>query len=62
LPAKLKAIHLRNKSDDTDILYLVQSLADMHLYKADGTDGGMATTKMFAIIALVILLLPASIM
>ncbi len=55
LAAQLKKIHLRNKADDTDIEYLPQALTDMHLYKADGTDGGIETVRMFFIIALVIL-------
>jgi len=55
LPEKLKQIHLRNKADDTDILYLLQSLPEMHLYRADGTDGGIETVRMFMIIALLIL-------
>lgn len=57
LSVKLKKIHLRNKADDTDIMYLPQALADMHLYKADGTDGGMETVRMFIIIALLILII-----
>ncbi|MGG9964121.1 ABC transporter permease [Ferruginibacter sp. SUN106] len=57
LPEKLKQIHLRVKADDTDVLYLLQSLPSMHLYKADGTDGGIGTVKMFIIIALLILVI-----
>jgi putative ABC transport system permease protein len=57
LPEKLKQIHLRNKADDTDVLYLLQSLPQMHLYKADGTEAGMETVRMFIIIALLILVI-----
>jgi putative ABC transport system permease protein len=57
LPEKLKQIHLRNKADDTDVLYLLQSLPAMHLYKADGTESGMETVRMFIIIALLILVI-----
>ena len=57
LAAKLKRIHLRNKADDTDILYLPQALTEMHLYKADGSDGGIETVRMFIIIALLILII-----
>ncbi len=57
LPEKLKQIHLRNKADDTDIFYLLQALPQMHLYKADGTDGGIETVRMFIIIALLILVI-----
>ncbi|MEP7237018.1 MAG: ABC transporter permease [Ferruginibacter sp.] len=57
LAVKLKQIHLRNKADDTDIEYLPQSLTQMHLYKADGSDGGIETVRMFIIIALLILII-----
>ncbi|GAB4043706.1 ABC transporter permease [Spirosoma jeollabukense] len=55
LATKLRTIHLRNKPDDTDLTYLLQALPDMHLYKADGTNGGIETVSMFSIIALLIL-------
>ncbi|WP_232541091.1 ABC transporter permease [Spirosoma endbachense] len=55
LATKLRNIHLRNKPDDTDLTYLLQPLPDMHLYKADGTNGGIETVRMFSIIALLIL-------
>lgn len=57
LADKLKKIHLSNKADDTDIFYLPQALAKMHLYKADGTEGGIETVRMFMIIALLILVI-----
>ena len=57
LAVKLKQIHLRNKADDTDIEYLPQPLTQMHLYHADGTDGGIETVRMFIIIALLILII-----
>ncbi len=57
LPKKIRDIHLRNKSDDTDIEYLLLPITRMHLYKADGTDGGIETVRMFVIIALVILVI-----
>ncbi|MGA0555199.1 ABC transporter permease [Larkinella sp. VNQ87] len=57
LATKLRTIHLRNKSDDTDLTYLLQALPDMHLYKADGSEGGMETVRMFTIIALLILVI-----
>ncbi|MEI9957088.1 MAG: ABC transporter permease [Ferruginibacter sp.] len=50
LADKIRQIHLRNKADDTDVLYLLQALPQMHLYKADGTDGGIETVRMFIII------------
>ena len=55
LAVKLRKIHLRNKPDDTDLTYLLQPLSDTHLYHSDGTDGGIETVMMFAIIALLIL-------
>jgi putative ABC transport system permease protein len=55
LSTQLRNIHLSNKADDTDIEYLLLPLAKMHLYNADGTDAGIGTVKMFALIALVIL-------
>lgn len=55
LADKLRNIHLRNKADDTDLTYLLQPLASKHLYKADGSDGGISTVRMFMIIALLIL-------
>ncbi|MFD2573035.1 ABC transporter permease [Spirosoma soli] len=55
LSDKLRKIHLRNKPDDTDLSYLLQPLTDMHLYRADGSEGGIETVRMFSIIALLIL-------
>ncbi|HWB25704.1 MAG TPA: ABC transporter permease [Chitinophagaceae bacterium] len=55
LATKIRNIHLANKADDTDILYLPQALKNMHLYHADGTDGGIETVRIFTIIALLIL-------
>lgn len=57
LSAELFKIHIRNKSDDTDADYLLQPLAKMHLYNADGTDAGMQTINIFTIIALLILVI-----
>ena len=57
LPKKLREIHLRVKPDDVDITYLLLPLSKMHLYKADGTDSGIETVRMFSIIALVILVI-----
>jgi putative ABC transport system permease protein len=57
LADKLRTIHLRNKPDDTDLTYLLQPLSDMHLYKADGSEGGIETVRMFSIIALLILVI-----
>lgn len=57
LADKLRTIHLRNKPDDTDLTYLLQALPTLHLYKADGTNGGIETVRMFGIVALLILVI-----
>lgn len=57
LATKIRNIHLANKADDTDILYLVQALKNMHLYNADGTEAGIQTVHMFTIIALLVLVI-----
>ena len=49
---KLRQIHLRIKSDDTDIGYLLLPLKKMHLLRADGSDQGFSTVRMFFIIAI----------
>jgi len=54
---KLEKIHLRIKPDDTDAEYLLLPLSKMHLYRADGTDGGYSTVRMFLIIAILILVI-----
>jgi len=57
LPDKLRQLHLAVKSDDTDIGYLLLPLEKMHLYSADGSDGGIGTVRMFIIIAVLILVI-----
>jgi len=57
LTDKLRAIHLRNKPDDTDLTYLLLPLPDMHLYRADGGSGSIETVRMFGIVALLILVI-----
>src|SRR5436190_3946140 len=52
---KLRDIHLSIKSDDTDIGYVWLPLEKTHLYRADGSDGGIGTIKMFIIVAILIL-------
>ena len=54
---QLRQIHLRVKSDDTDVEYVLLPLEKMHLYRADGSDGGFATVRMFFIIAMLILVI-----
>ncbi|GAB3557454.1 ABC transporter permease [Spirosoma fluminis] len=55
LADKLRTIHLSHKPDDTDLNYVIQPLSDTHLYRADGTNGGIETVRMFGLIALLIL-------
>lgn len=57
LAVKLRQLHLSVKSDDTDVGYLLQPLADMHLRNADGSDRGLSTVHMFALVALLILII-----
>ena len=54
---KLKQIHLKIKPDDTDADYLLLPLNKMHLHRADGSDGGYSTVRMFFIIAILILVI-----
>jgi putative ABC transport system permease protein len=54
---KLRDLHLVVKPDDTDIGYVWLSLNKMHLYSADGKDGGIGTVRMFTIIAILILVI-----
>ena len=55
LAKKLRDIHLRYEPADTDIKFLIQPLSKMHLYKADGSDAGMDTVRIFMIVAILIL-------
>ena len=57
LADRLKAIHLKVEPADNDIVYLPFELSKMHLYKADGSDGGIETVRIFAIIAILILVI-----
>lgn len=54
---KLRDLHLAIKPEDTDIGYVWLPLSHMHLYTADGRDGGMAYVRLFGIIAGLILLI-----
>lgn len=54
---KLRDMHLAIKPDDTDIGYVWLPLEKMHLYSADGKDGGMSAVRMFMIIAMLVLLI-----
>ncbi|HXB45923.1 MAG TPA: ABC transporter permease [Puia sp.] len=57
LSTKILQIHLKHKPDDTDADYLLLPLAKMHLYNADMSDRGIATVRIFIVIALLILLI-----
>ena len=55
LANKIRDIHLSHEPGDSDIRYLPQQLSKMHLYKADGSNGGIETVRIFTVIALLIL-------
>jgi putative ABC transport system permease protein len=55
LANKIRDIHLSHEPGDSDIRYLPQQLSQMHLYKADGSNGGIETVRIFTVIALLIL-------
>jgi putative ABC transport system permease protein len=57
LSTDLFNIHIKHRAEDTDADYLLLPINKQHLYNADGTDHGIQTVRMFAIIALVILLI-----
>jgi putative ABC transport system permease protein len=57
LSVKLRQLHLSVKSDDTDIGYVFLPLDKVHLYRSDGSDGGLSTVRMFMIIAILILVI-----
>jgi putative ABC transport system permease protein len=57
LTKKLRSIHERNKPEDAPVPYLAQPLYQMHLYKADGSNGGIETVRTFAIVAILILVI-----
>ena len=50
-------IHIRQKPDDTDAEYLLLPLSKMHLYRADGTNAGIQTVRIFIVIAMLILVI-----
>ena len=54
---KLRDYHLAVKADDVDVLYLLQPVSKMHLYKSDGTNAGIETVRIFIIIAFLILII-----
>jgi putative ABC transport system permease protein len=54
---KLRNMHLKVKPDDTDVGYLLLPVSKMHLYRSDGSDGGLSTVRMFFIIAILILII-----
>lgn len=57
LEKKLQSIHERNKPDDAPVPYMAQPLLQMHLYKTDGSNGGIETVRTFAIVAILILII-----
>lgn len=54
---QIRQVHLNHKPDDTDAEYLLLPLSKMHLYKADMSDGGISTVRIFIIIGILILVI-----
>jgi putative ABC transport system permease protein len=57
LTKSITQIHLKNKPEDTDADYLLLPLSKMHLYRADGSNAGIETVRIFLIVALLILVI-----
>ncbi len=57
LATRIRDIHLKMKSDDTDVAYLFLPITKAHLFRSDGTESGMETVRMFIIIAIIILVI-----
>ncbi|MFI5153010.1 MAG: ABC transporter permease [Chitinophagales bacterium] len=57
LAKKLRDIHLRFEPKDTDIQFLIQPLSKMHLFRADGSNAGIETVRIFIIVAILILVI-----
>lgn len=57
--AKLTNIHIANQKEakDAKFEYVLNPLTQIHLYNADGTEGGIKTVRIFSIVAVVILLI-----
>jgi putative ABC transport system permease protein len=57
--SKLTKIHMKLQSGikPTDGVYSLQSLTDIHLYNADGSEAGIQTVKIFFLVAILILLI-----
>lgn len=54
---KLQAIHERNRPEDKPVPYVTQPLLKTHLYKMDGSDGGISVVRMFIAIILMTLVI-----
>lgn len=56
---QLADMHCKNQEEDfiKDLYYVMQPMAQMHLYTASGEDNGAQVVKIFFIVALVILLI-----
>jgi len=57
LVVQIRQVHLNHKPDDTDAEYLLLPLSKMHLYKADMSDNGISTVRIFIIIGVLILVI-----
>jgi putative ABC transport system permease protein len=56
---KLTKIHIANQKEagEADFGYALNPLSQVHLYNADGTEGGIKTVRIFTVVAIVILLI-----
>lgn len=56
---KLTQIHRKNQPNEftAKMNYLMQPLLKLHLYRADGTDGGIQTVKILGLVAIIIILI-----
>jgi putative ABC transport system permease protein len=56
---KLANIHIANQKEAADYKfeYVLNPLSQIHLYNADGSEGGIKTVRIFSIVAVVILLI-----
>lgn len=56
---QLTRIHIENQpgEDASTVKYLLQPLSSVHLYKADGSPGGIQSVQIFSIVAALILLI-----
>lgn len=55
LTGQMRQLHLSMSAEDTDVDYVLMPLEKTHLYRADGSDAGIGTVRIFIVIAVLIL-------